>query len=445
MPDKVDLKAVFGRPPKDVIAYFEAKGYTISWNWWETWQEAHAGAFTVAKAVRADVLETIRAELQNAMDHGTLERDFVKTLEPRLKALGWWGKQAVVDSAGHAEVVKLGSSWRLKTIYRVNMQTAYMAGRYKAMAENADHRPWWQYVAILDQRTRPAHRALHGRVFRADDPFWDRFYPPNGWNCRCRVRAYTDTELKRKGLEPESGEGRIEEFDIEVGVDKRTGEIITQTVPGFRYTDAAGQTQWFRPDAGWGYNPGLSAFGRDVEIMRKLSLVQDRTVRAQAVQALNNSPLRHAAFAQWADRALAARRPGHAVQVLGFVDEGIAEWVRVKTNEAPARVLVLPEKALVHADSEKHRDAGIALAPEEYRLLPAMVADPEAVLWDTVHKNLIYVYPAAGSDKIKIVVNAPFHVRHHKGRLDVVVNAYKVEAPALHDATTYEVVQEWKK
>ncbi|MBQ7855294.1 MAG: hypothetical protein IJ352_09820 [Muribaculaceae bacterium] len=27
--------------------------------------------------------------------------------------------------------------------------------------------------------------ALHGVTLPIDDPFWDSFLPPNGWNCRC--------------------------------------------------------------------------------------------------------------------------------------------------------------------------------------------------------------------------------------------------------------------
>lgn len=29
--------------------------------------------------------------------------------------------------------------------------------------------------------------ALHGVTLPIDDPFWEQFTPPNGWNCRCSV------------------------------------------------------------------------------------------------------------------------------------------------------------------------------------------------------------------------------------------------------------------
>ncbi|SMC28538.1 phage putative head morphogenesis protein, SPP1 gp7 family, partial [Desulfacinum hydrothermale DSM 13146] len=90
--------------------------------------------------------------------------------------------------------------WRLDTIFRTNVQSAYGAGRYKQMVENAPQRPWWLYDAVLDARTRPSHAAMDGRVYRFDHPVWDKWYPPNGFNCRCTVRTLSDRDMERRGL-----------------------------------------------------------------------------------------------------------------------------------------------------------------------------------------------------------------------------------------------------
>jgi len=34
---------------------------------------------------------------------------------------------------------------------------------------------------------RDEHAALEGITLPASDPFWDKYYAPNGWNCRCTV------------------------------------------------------------------------------------------------------------------------------------------------------------------------------------------------------------------------------------------------------------------
>lgn len=207
MAQTVDLTYALSLPPQEAIAYFQKKGYTISWNWRDVWQEAHSNAFTVAKAMRLDILQAIRNEVERAIIDGVPFEDFRKNLEPVLKTLGWWGYILEKNpKTGQMERVLAGTPWRLATIFRTNIQSAYMAGRYKQQRESIQERPYWQYVAVLDSRTRPKHRALHGKVFRADDPVWDKIYPPNGFNCRCRVRALTLAEVARKGLQVSSGE-----------------------------------------------------------------------------------------------------------------------------------------------------------------------------------------------------------------------------------------------
>ncbi len=50
-----------------------------------------------------------------------------------------------------------------------------------------------------DERVRPAHASLHGKIFRYNDPIWKSVYPPNGWNCRCYVTPLTLEEMQAEG------------------------------------------------------------------------------------------------------------------------------------------------------------------------------------------------------------------------------------------------------
>ncbi|AII14804.1 phage Mu protein F-like protein [Campylobacter iguaniorum] len=80
------------------------------------------------------------------------------------------------------------------------MRTAYAKARYESQMESPHE--YFRYTAVLDQRTRPSHAKLHGTVLPKNDPFWDTNYPPNGWNCRCKVQVLTKRELERKGITP---------------------------------------------------------------------------------------------------------------------------------------------------------------------------------------------------------------------------------------------------
>lgn len=255
-PTPADLKTIFGLEPKNAVAYLKSKGYAITWNWQEMLDQAHDQAFTVAKAMRLDLLSDIRGALETALQEGQTLKQFIAALQPTLESQGWWGKQVIVDSDGVGELVQLGSPRRLKTIYQTNLQSAYMAGRKAEMEQTTETHPYWMYVAILDGKTRPSHRALHGQVFRHDDPIWSAIYPPNGFNCRCRVVALSEAAVRRRGLKVVSSNGRMFTETVETGIDKRTGEVRTAPVTGIRTTDAAGKPITFRTDPGFNHAPG---------------------------------------------------------------------------------------------------------------------------------------------------------------------------------------------
>lgn len=60
-------------------------------------------------------------------------------------------------------------------------------------------RPYWQYDAVNDSKTRPSHLAMDGRVFMADDPIWDTWFPPNGFKCRCTVKTLSSARWSSGG------------------------------------------------------------------------------------------------------------------------------------------------------------------------------------------------------------------------------------------------------
>ena len=261
MPEPIDLGFVVTLPPADAVAFFRSKGYAISWDWEDVWQEAQARAFTVARVNRLEVLQSIRNAVDRAINEGRTAREFAHNLEPELRRLGWWGRETLINPQGIEQTVTLGTPWRLRNIYRINLQSAYMAGRWKRQREGVRRRPYWQYVTARDDAVRPGHRALHNRVFRWDDPFWDSHYPPNGWGCRCRVRALTERQVEARGLTVETSAGKLSE-QLQL-VSQRTGELRPGV--GFAaFTPGEGEMLVI-PDAGWSVNPGKVRFEADLK------------------------------------------------------------------------------------------------------------------------------------------------------------------------------------
>ncbi len=190
----------------EAVEHFRAKGYHVGFDWRDTDAAEHLRSFTVAKAMRLDILQDIRTQLDRALAEGVTFREFEKALAPRLVAQGWWGRQTMVDPlTGEAREVQLGSRRRLRIIYDTNLRMAHAHGHWQRIERVAGRRPWLRYVAVLDARTRPEHLAWHGTVLPWDHPFWKTHYPPNGWRCRCLVQQLDDDDLEEFGYHPSDG------------------------------------------------------------------------------------------------------------------------------------------------------------------------------------------------------------------------------------------------
>ncbi|VFS44633.1 Phage (Mu-like) virion morphogenesis protein [Enterobacter cancerogenus] len=105
------------------------------------------------------VLSDIQNNLTRSLTEGMSFRQFQDELELLLQRKGWLGRGLVADDDGvlhgkKADAVSAGYHFSHPISSR-----RMAAGRYQWMVANAKERPYWQYNAIMDGRTRPAHRS----------------------------------------------------------------------------------------------------------------------------------------------------------------------------------------------------------------------------------------------------------------------------------------------
>lgn len=226
-------------PFQEAIAFFRNKINLPSGRWTDVWKDAHDTAFMVAGAAKADLLKDLRAAVDEAISQGTTLARFRERFDETVAKTGW-------DYRG-------GRGWRTRVIYETNLRSAYAAGRHAQLTDPdlLRVRPYWRYLHGGSKDPRPEHLAWDGMVLRADDPWWNEHYPPNGWGCSCKVVAVGDADLRRLG---------------------KAGPDTAPPVRRTPWQDPTGARQEQVPegvDPGWNYAPGRTVAQRTRETVER--------------------------------------------------------------------------------------------------------------------------------------------------------------------------------
>ena len=142
-------------------------------------EERRGTAWTVSKLMSVVTINKCKTKLAGIIaDGGTVEM-FTEWLEA----------EAMVWKASYSALV-----------FRMAVFSAYGQARDRVIMDPAiaEEFPWIFYDAINDDRVRPDHFEMDGKVWRRDE-FPAEWTPPNGYNCRCEKRAMTDEMAKELG------------------------------------------------------------------------------------------------------------------------------------------------------------------------------------------------------------------------------------------------------
>ncbi|UKD31946.1 phage minor head protein [Acinetobacter baumannii] len=387
-----ELKALFELPPSDAISYLEKKGFKIGWDWHETLDNAHSRAFTVAKVARMDLLQDIRQSLISAMQQGQTLEQWKASITPVLQDKGWWGKKTVINPEGREQEVQLGSPRRLRTIYDTNMQSAFAAGRYKAMLASAEARPYWEWRHITISNPRKQHVALNGRLFRFDDPFWNVAYPPSEWGCKCRVIARSAREVE--GKEILSGEGNESHIYERVGVDRNTGADVIVKRTQFDIPTKDGKLT-FAPAAGFNGSPASSFLLNDVMINRATNLMGEARGLIQSQKLMTNHNLTKV-NESFVNHALKLSKSQKQFSPIGVLQYDSVKFLTAVGQSFESKMIWLSDEVFVN---KKYTDVSVT----ELIALPDLIANVEQKLWDKQTQALFYVLPHNVVIEFKVV------------------------------------------
>ena len=144
------------------------------------------------KAISVGLTETVDPKVSSALRENAFVFSGFKT-HAELEQVS----QLLTDKNGNIrpfnqflnDVQRLNATYNhayLRSEYNQAVQAAQMAGKWQEFEKHKDSVNL-QYRTANDERVRASHRILHGTTLPVNDPFWEKYTPPNGWNCRCTV------------------------------------------------------------------------------------------------------------------------------------------------------------------------------------------------------------------------------------------------------------------
>ena len=352
-------------PMKEALKFWRKKIPLTAEKYRALQEEYRVRAFTVAKLAQLDQIVAVKKSIRRALKTGESFEEWQQKSADIFIRAGWKGD----------------TRYRLDTIFRTNIQTAYNAGRWKQAEAGKKDRPYAMYDAVNDGRARLTHLAQDGKVYPLDSAFWRVWWPPNGFRCRCSAITMTEAEAKAEGLEIRdraSGPNPKEED----GKPLEVGKIGP-------------------PDEGFGANPGLHPFEVKLDryypdareyfltamekenfapailknFLTKRDLSDIETLRWANKQGKNED------FSKWAAAVLDRKQARGQVHPVAKIP---AHVLPLLPRQPRLATVLIDDEQLLHLYRPPKIARGAALSKREVRSIPKYFTSAKAEwFWDT--------------------------------------------------------------
>lgn len=301
----------------------------------------------------------------------------------------------------------------LRAEYNFAQASALMAARWKQFEQDGD-RYYLQYRTVGDKRVRRTHRMLHNITMPIESPFWNKYFPPNGWGCRCTVvqvrkdKYPVSNEQEAMNLGSQATAGKYQEMFM-----FNPGKRMT-TFPAYNgYTLRKCNRCEVRPD-----KMKLAADIPDNEVCRACRLLQESRLAGihSATEGIRSII-----------RRLENGYPkGDAVRI-GRLADDVKEFMRKKGIEPSTDEIYMTDKQIHHALRSVKQKAGKAVTAEQLAALPSLMDDSE-VYWDEKAGNIQFITRQDGKvQKFVVSLNYAAKIQGEKKTVNAFITAGTIE------------------
>ena len=132
------------------------------------------------------VIEALHGELARSLDAGETLETFRRRIQP------WW-----IEHTGWHPGSGGDAPTHIEYVYRTYMRTVRAARRWERALRSSGTLPYLVYSLGPSTEYCREHVAWDGLILPVDAAFWNTHAPPNGWDCKCRIRSVTRRERER--------------------------------------------------------------------------------------------------------------------------------------------------------------------------------------------------------------------------------------------------------
>lgn len=309
------------------------------------------------------------------------------------------------------------SEMQAETILRTNIFSAYSAGRYSDVQASKKTRPYLRYSAVEDERTRPSHLAIHGKIYPVDDPFWSVNFPPNGYNCRCDVISLSERQVQKSGLKVETTPQGKNPFALSKAFSHHPQELYKPVLD--KYNPILRQK----------YIENVVEYtNSDMVQVAKLLNQEDLELAESIIKAQGYKNIEE--YKQFIDDVLKQKQSTGKTVFIGNLPAKVIRFLKKMGIEPALALTVLSDERLLHMTRDFKENKGATLTLDEIKSIPIKLKEKDTLwFYDKNNNAVLMAFLRFGDEYLKVAIKVNRKVG--KGKANEIVTSGKVDITNL--------------